>query len=357
MEVIMRCDCALKRRSVHALCFSVLPALLCVLLQGFFSYAAALEHSVSAGSQPAVYPLHQEVLESYDVSVALPAQEAAGQGAMKQVGAEEGSDTADDLLRVADAGNASPAVQTTMTSNRNRAFAIQGAALPPAPPPEKIALTENYQTLIAAAPAPAPQDPPQSEPAPEPKTSKSSSVSTPVLVAATAAVAVGVAVAAGGGGSSSDSGTSNDSGTQPDPATPSSGSSEVINLSSLVRIGDDNDYNAHHPDKFKVSHPSGTSWTDSFTINNYTTIRSAKFRYTVAASKVANPVFINGRQAGRLCNPGNTAWNVESCSIDITGYIHGGSNEIKIKTAIDSSDTETPLDDVELYDLRIELTR
>ena len=50
---------------------------------------------------------------------------------MKQVGAEEGSDTAEDLLRMEDAGNASPAAQTTMTSNSNRVFAIQGAALPP----------------------------------------------------------------------------------------------------------------------------------------------------------------------------------------------------------------------------------
>jgi hypothetical protein len=164
-----------------------------------------------------------------------------------------------------------------------------------------------------------------------------------------------ISTAADGGGSDSDDSAPSA------PANPSggtsSGSSEVIKLSNLVRIGDDNDYNGNHPDKFKQNRPSGISWTDSFNISNANTVRSAEFKYTVAGSKVANPVYINGKQAGRLCNPGNTAWNVEDCSINITGFIHSGSNEIKIKCAIDESDTDTPYDDVELYNLRIELTR
>ncbi len=232
---------------------------------------------------------------------------------------------------------------------------------PPIPPPDSgsIALTVNDHILLAknAISTTETGDKGKTKPAPEPKTSKSSSVSTPLLVGAGIAIVAGAVAAAGGGSDSDDSAPSAPS----TPANPSgdtsSGSSEVIKLSNLVRIGDDNDYNGNHPDHFKQNRPSGTSWTDSFNISNANTVSSATFKYTVAGSKVANPVYINGKQAGRLCNPGNTAWNVESCSIGITGFIHTGSNEIKIKCAIDESDTDTPYDDVELYNLRIELNR
>lgn len=229
---------------------------------------------------------------------------------------------------------------------------------PPIPPPDpgSAALAINDHVLLAKNTTASAEDSGKgkTKPAPEPKTSKSSSVSTPLLVGAGIAIVAGAVAAAGGGSDSDDSVPSTP--TSPSGG-PSSGSSEVINLSSLVRIGDDTDYNGNHPDKFKQNRPSGTSWTDSFNISNANNVSSATFKYTVAGSKVANPVYINGKLAGRLCNPGNTAWNVESCSIGITGFIHSGSNEIKIKCAIDESDTDTPYDDVELYNLRIELTR
>lgn len=230
---------------------------------------------------------------------------------------------------------------------------------PPIPPPdpESRTVTVNDHILLAKNTTATAKDGGKgtSEPAPEPKTSKSSSVSTPLLVGAGIAIIAG-AVAAAGGGSDSDTSVPSTP-ANPSGGDTSSGSSEVINLSSLVRIGDDTDYNGNHPDKFKQNRPSGTSWTDSFNISNANSVSSATFKYTVAGSKVANPVYINGKLAGRLCNPGNTAWNVESCSIGITGLIRSGSNEIKIKCAIDESDTDTPYDDVELYNLRIELTR
>lgn len=231
---------------------------------------------------------------------------------------------------------------------------------PPSPPPDVYGLRIDENVLLASntASTAKPADTDKTAPVPEPKTSKSGSVSTPLLVGAGIAIVAGAVAAAGGSGSDSD-----DSGLST-PAPPSGGggngpsaNSEVINLASLVRIGDDTDYNGNHPDHFKQNRPSGTSWTDSFNISNANTVTSAKFKYTVAASKVGNPVYINGKQAGRLCNPGNTAWNVESCSMGITGLIRSGSNEIKIKCAIDKSDTDTPYDDVELYNLRIELTR
>ena len=288
-------------------------------------------------------------------------QLSSGHAAMQQNGMtdmlSDGSDGEDEL-----AMKHLESVPATRVASR-KAGELSGVVesqrgKPPIPPPDpgSIALTVNDHTLLATntTSTAGVGDKGKTKPAPEPKTSKSSSVSTPLLVGAGIAIVAG-AVAAAGGGSDSDAAS---------PATPanpsegtSSGSSEVIQLSNLVRIGDDTDYNGNHPDKFKQNRPSGLTWTDTFNISNVNTVSSATFKYTVAGSKVANPVYINGKQAGRLCNPGNTAWNVESCSIGITGLIHSGSNEIKIKCAIDESDTDTPYDDVELYNLRIELNR
>jgi len=234
---------------------------------------------------------------------------------------------------------------------------------PGTPPPMPYQLTIDEKILIASntttTPAPETAAADKKTDAPEPKKSTSSSVSTSILTGAGIAIAAG-AVAAAAGGSSSDS----DASTPGSPTTPSgdttdtsSGNTETIHLASLVRIGDDRDYNGNHPDNFKQNTPSGLSWSDTFTISTANTISSAIFRYTVAGSKVGNPIYVNGKQAGRLCDPGNTAWNVKACSLNVMRYIHSGTNEIKIKCAIDETDTTTPYDDVELYDLRIELGR
>lgn len=131
----------------------------------------------------------------------------------------------------------------------------------------------------------------------------------------------------------------------------------ALGIALAVGVAVANDYNGNHPDHFKQNRPSGLGWTDWFTINNFNTVGSARFEYTVVGSKVANPMYINGHLAGKMCNPGNTAWNVEDCSLDILGYIRSGTNKIQLKTARDQSDTSTPYDDVEFYNLRIEQTR
>lgn len=216
---------------------------------------------------------------------------------------------------------------------------------PPTPPRQKIAAAIKEPLPISASPS-ADNSPATAKAAPGPDTTRDGSFTKPLLITAGVAAAVGVAVAAGGG-SGSDSTASDQS--SADRAT------VVINLANLVRIGDDEDYNANHPDHFQVSHPTGLSWGDTFTIDNVDNVSSAKFRYTVAASKVGNPVYVNGSLVEGLCNPGNLASIKKGCSMDITRFIHAGSNEIKIRCAIDPSDTITPYDDVELYDLRIEL--
>ena len=234
---------------------------------------------------------------------------------------------------------------------------------PGTPPPMPNSLKINDKIMIASNTASSSAAKAAStdtkSPAPQPKTSKSSSISTTILAGAGIAIAAGV-VAAAAGGSSSDSDTSTPASTttpSSDTTDTPSGNTETIDLASLVRIGDDRDYNGNHPDHFKQNTPSGLSWSDTFTISSSNTISSAIFRYTVAGSKVGNPIYVNGKQAGRLCDPGNTAWNVKACSLNVTRYIQSGTNEIKIRCAIDETDTTTPYDDVELYDLRIELGR
>ena len=234
---------------------------------------------------------------------------------------------------------------------------------PDIPPPISNSLTINKKFLLASnttsSSAPEAGSTETKSSAPQPKTSKSSSKSTSILAGAGIAIVAG-AVAAAAGGSGSDSDTSTPASTtapSSDTTDIPSGNTETIHLASLVRIGDDRDYNGNHPDHFKQNTPSGLSWSDTFTISAANTISSAIFRYTVAGSKVGNPIYVNGKQAGRLCDPGNTAWNVKACSLNVIRYIHSGTNEIKIRCAIDETDTTTPYDDVELYDLRIELGR
>ena len=328
---------------------------ICTVIQGVIPCAEASEGSAAHDGASAAYLLQAKIWKNGQPGTAHSGSEMSGQATAPQqdVYPDENVDPEYELA-AGNNGNISPVTSAKLEDGNDGALVIARETVPATPPPDKISLPIDYTTLIAASSTSTPKAAGKNTPAPEPKTSKSSSLSTTAMVAAGAAVAVGVAIAAGGG-SSSDSSSSSGSGAT--PATPSSGNSDIINLAELVRIGDDRDYNSNHPDKFKVSTPSGTSWTGTFPVDNFNSVRSAQFKYTVAASKVGNPVFINGRQAGQLCNPGNTAWNIKSCAIDITGFIHAGANEIKIVCKTDPSDTVSPLDDVELYNMFIELIR
>lgn len=258
-------------------------------------------------------------------------------------------------------------------SDNNAMFSSRDTA-PPIPPPDKTNLSVNENTLLAVVsnPGSGNTSPPANEitasesasaqnnapkePVPSPQTKKSSSISTPLVTGLAVALVAGVAVGSGGGSSSdSDSAVSSDPGTT--SSQPSTSGTTTIKLADLVRIGDDPDYNGHHSDHFQVNTPSGISWTDSFSITNASNVKAAKFKYTVAGSMMGNIVYINGNEAGRLCNPGNTAYTVESCSLDISRFITTGSNSIKIQCIKLESDPTTPYDDIELYKLYIELTQ
>ncbi len=336
----------------RALVLTLLPALFCVLLAGTGVSAAYLENPAAGDEFSAPAPLSSERLESRSLSSAKGENERGlAETAMQGNILDENSD---DELLTARGGSASAGGYGTKNGQGNQLRIAADAESPPTPPPDNIVLAANEYALPAAASGPNPVDTEKSGPAPGPKTSKSSSLRTPLLVTAGIVLAVGAAVAVGSSGSG---GSSSPDSTNTGPEGTSTGATDVIPLADLVRLGDDNDYNGNHPDHFRQNRPSGLSWTESFTINNANTVGSARFKYTVAGSKVGNPIFINGQQAGRLCNPGNLATNVRACSLDILGHIRSGANEIRINVAIDRTDTTTPFDDVELYNLRIELTR
>lgn len=286
-------------------------------------------------------------------------EEIQQEGAMDMTA--DGTDTEDDVTQKATMPGPSARKQFGSMERTPAAMESLGG-YPPTPPPMVQPFTSDEKRLYASytpSSKPGSVSPDAGKTAPEPKTSKTSSLGMPVLVGAGVVVAAGAALAAGGGsGSDSDNPNPTAPGLSPgDPGDSTPENSETIRLASLVRIGDDRDYNGNHPDHFRQNTPSGLSWSDTFTINNTNTVTSATFKYTVAGSKVGNPVYINGRQAGRLCDPGNTAWNVKDCSLNIQSYIRSGSNEIKIKCAIDETDTTTPYDDVEIYDLVVDLQR
>jgi len=346
----MRDGVRAKTGHVRVAVMSALWMAILFLLGGNWAEAADRRSAGEELYDVMVLPDHLSVTAGQASLAGVPGKKDQGQ-AHGNVPWEGGDD--DEL---AQGGNEQAgSVANAMTDDSARSeVASSTQDKPPSPPPDIAVPTIDEHTLLAANASPVDSAPGKGNSAPTPKTTKENSVSTSVIVGAGVAIAVGVAVAAGGSsGSDSDSPAAP---TSTPTSTSTSGDTEVIHLTDLVRIGDDSDYNSNHPDKFKQSRPSGLSWTDTFTINNVNTVTSARFNYTVAASKVANPIYINGKLAGKLCNPGNTAWNVEACSLNIMGYIHSGSNEIKIKCAIDESDTSTPYDDVEIYDLRIELT-
>lgn len=172
--------------------------------------------------------------------------------------------------------------------------------------------------------------------------------SSTVLVAT--GVGVGLAVLAGVAASSS----SSDDGSSSDMTT--GDSSETYYFKSPIRIGDDKNYNGNHEDNFKINTPSGISYSESFTLSEAVT--SGKLKYTIAGAHEAEKVYMNGTLVGRTCNPGNTADAIKTCDpIDVTSNLKVGKNVMKVACVLYPGDEETPYDDAEIYNMRLEMTR
>jgi len=138
------------------------------------------------------------------------------------------------------------------------------------------------------------------------------------------------------------------------------GSNEkVIFFRDPIRIGDDMDYNGTHDPDFQINTPTGLSYAESFAISSDDLNASkAVIQYTIAGSMMGSEVYLNGELVGITCNPGNTADAIKECDdIDITGRLRVGNNELKIVTVLYPPDDVTPYDDIEIYNMRITLTR
>ena len=134
---------------------------------------------------------------------------------------------------------------------------------------------------------------------------------------------------------------------------------KVIYFQDPIRIGDDQDYNATHDPDFQISTPTGLSYTESFAIAaDDLNSSKAVIRYTIAGAMMAAEIYLNNRLVGITCNPGNMANAIKECDpIDITGMLQPDTNELKIVTVLYPPDDTTPYDDIEIYNLRITLTR
>jgi hypothetical protein len=80
----------------------------------------------------------------------------------------------------------------------------------------------------------------------------------------------------------------------------------------------------------------------------------AELRREVAGATRRNPFILNGQLVGTTDWRDNHAWSRTKCGpLDITGALRPGENTLVIRTVEYPEDQETPLDDIEIYDLRI----
>lgn len=136
------------------------------------------------------------------------------------------------------------------------------------------------------------------------------------------------------------------------------GSNEAVyRFRDPIRIGDDEDYNSHHSPDFKISSPSGKSYSKSFDVSSECNFSKAEIEYTIAGAVESARIYLNDSLVGRTRNPGNSATAIASGSVDITDELKTGSNELKISTVLYPGDEIDPYDDIEIYNLRVTLTR
>lgn len=132
----------------------------------------------------------------------------------------------------------------------------------------------------------------------------------------------------------------------------------VYLLPDPLCLGDDTYYNFDHEPDFLINAPSGISYAESFEVPNACQFSRAAIQHTVAGAVRSPSFFLNDVLVGHGCNPGNTADAVKTCpDIDITGGLDHGSNTLKVSTVLFPGDESRPYDDIEIYQLRITLTK
>ena len=132
------------------------------------------------------------------------------------------------------------------------------------------------------------------------------------------------------------------------------GSDYVYRFQSIIRIGDDIDYNEHELDYFKINSAVSESFSATFTVPNFE-FSQAVIYGQVAGSSQPDKLFLNGTLVGILPKGNNSAQTIKDFAFDATPYLEYGENNILITLEEWPGDTVSPLDDIEIYDLRLVL--
>jgi hypothetical protein len=142
------------------------------------------------------------------------------------------------------------------------------------------------------------------------------------------------------------------------PGWDSSSDKAVYRFRDPIRIGDDEDYNRYHDPDFRISRPTGLSYSASFSVPDECNFSTAKIQYTIAGAIEAAKIYLNDSLVGRTCNPGNSAASIKTCDdINITDKLKPGKNKLRVDTVLYPGDDVSPYDDIEIYNMRVTLTR
>ena len=142
------------------------------------------------------------------------------------------------------------------------------------------------------------------------------------------------------------------------PGWDTSSDRAVYKFRDPIRIGDDEDYNQFHNPDFRISKPTGLTYEAKFSVPDECNFSSAKIQYTIAGAIEAAKIYLNDTLVARTCNPGNSAASIKRCpDIDITTKLRKGTNKLKVATVLYPGDDVDPYDDIEIYNMRITLTK
>ncbi len=121
-----------------------------------------------------------------------------------------------------------------------------------------------------------------------------------------------------------------------------------------IRIGDDIDYNEQHPDQFVIDSAVSEYYYATFNLPNFN-YSQAVILGEIAGSSQADKLYINDMLVGILPKGDNSAFTRKPISFDVTSFLIPGVNSLLISLEKWPGDKVTPLDDIEIFGLRIEL--
>jgi hypothetical protein len=132
----------------------------------------------------------------------------------------------------------------------------------------------------------------------------------------------------------------------------------VFHFASHIRLGDDPNWNATHSDRFALSGASSATYSAAFTLPQAAPFSRAELRYEVAGAGLPNRILVNKTLAGTTCITGDSANSKKACPpIVVSNFLQTGNNTLVIQTVPYSDGRTRPLDDIEIFGLRLQLVK